>query len=662
MGTTWEIFMKDYVSGPLKKLQEYTTGTQKKINDFSGALDKAGKASIAAGHDFKRSFQDQAKLLDDLQKRLDRSYNTKDRIAYSAAMSKITKEMEKQKALIAPKISGWTHAKEGLKDSLNEIPGVGGMMGLATNPIALGVAAVGGALYESGKAAIEFEDGMAKINATAQLGHEQLGKLGEDIKAIGSHSGGHFSEMTGAFDVINKQTKDTAVSLDILGASTKGMETGLVDLNVAGEATARMAGILGKDYKGATDVMDTFFSSIKYGNGDVNAMMQQLPHLAQLGTGVGLKFKETAGIFNYFTGVAKESASEAETDMMGMLNTLGSANVISKFKDADKNLFNRKGKLKREAISDMSLAMYNEDGTMKSFDKIIRALKLRMDEIKPDMQMDFLAGLGIDDPRKRKGILMLMKDVDGLKKSMTEANNAAGGLDEAFESSATIARKWGDVADKWKDVETNIGTTMLPVIDGWLNVLTNEKWKTTLQGEGIKEKDIATLAKFGYTEDTYIKDSKKGGPEAAAYTAQGVAGYARFIEEETKKWMEGSDAFRHKEITSLTAQKNLLPHQQDKVAAELMTNILNDAIAKLSKKTGATPGDSAASKVNNGSAGSPTGKDDTTLTSNTSGVRSLIMNVKINNTFKDGEQANAKRKLSDDLVDAARDAMVTIGV
>ena len=285
-----------------------------------------------------------------------------------------------------------------------------------------------------------------------------------------------------------------------------------------------------------------------------------------------------------------------------------------------------------------------------------------MDEIKPDMQMDFLAGLGIDDPRKRKGILMLMQDVDGLKKSMEEAKNSSGALGKSFDASGTIGRTWGDVTDQWKRTATIFGEEILPIVaklvdglEGWTNIFSGSTGRginNLSDDTGISKEQAKKLSGYGFNSSQWMTNDDD------VATGKRLLQYSEKLGKEIEKFSGLDDRAKNEEIISLSKQKKLL---SDTPEGTTMANMINEGILKLSK--GKTPAEKAAVKINEGGDGTDKKTDDTaTLTSNAGGLRNLIMNVKITNTFKDSEQANAKRKLSDDLVDAARDAMVTIGV
>ena len=84
------------------------------------------------------------------------------------------------------------------KDAFSQIPGAS----MLTNPLILagaGVAAVG-------KLGVSWEEGMAKINATAQLPQKELDKLSTKIKRLGIDAGANLSGVPDAYEKILSQT------------------------------------------------------------------------------------------------------------------------------------------------------------------------------------------------------------------------------------------------------------------------------------------------------------------------------------------------------------------------------------------------------------------------------------------------------------------------
>lgn len=85
-------------------------------------------------------------------------------------MKKLTKEITKLESLNGGKFKKWS------KEAFAAIPG----SNLISNPLVAGVAALG----FSGKSAMNFDEGMAQVNITAQLDETGLDDLKTKLKKI----------------------------------------------------------------------------------------------------------------------------------------------------------------------------------------------------------------------------------------------------------------------------------------------------------------------------------------------------------------------------------------------------------------------------------------------------------------------------------------------
>ena len=73
------------------------------------------------------------------------------------------------------------------------------------------------ALLAVGKLGVSWEEGMAKINATAQLPQKELDKLSTKIKRLGIDAGANLSFVPIAYEKILSQTGDVAVKYRHIG-------------------------------------------------------------------------------------------------------------------------------------------------------------------------------------------------------------------------------------------------------------------------------------------------------------------------------------------------------------------------------------------------------------------------------------------------------------
>ncbi len=112
---------------------------------------------------------------------------------------------------------------------------------------------------------MSFDEGMAKINTTAQLTSDGVAKLKSDLITMGRDAGADLSTVPDAYEKILSQTGDVALSTDILKSSLKGAKAGFTDADIVAGALAQSLSLIGKENTNAQEVMDTFFAAKRVG-------------------------------------------------------------------------------------------------------------------------------------------------------------------------------------------------------------------------------------------------------------------------------------------------------------------------------------------------------------------------------------------------------------
>lgn len=297
--------------------------------------------------------------------------------------------------------------KRNLKDAINNLP----FAELVTNP----VAQAGVALFQSAKMAVEFDEGMAKINTTAQLNSEQLSFLKNDLMNLGREAGADLAKVPEGFEKILSQTGDVALSQDILKASLKGSKAGFTDLETVTSAVAKTLSLVGKENTNAQEVLDTLFAAKRVGAGEFKDFATYVPGLVASGQALGKGFKETAGVFAFMTG--KGQSAEA------------SAMLIQ-------NAYTALGKTKiTDGLAKSGVAVFNKDGSMKAMDEIFTSLETKMKQFgnNDKAKTNYLEKIGLVDAQAKQAFMVLSSGSNKLKESMKAVNNSAGETQSAFE-------------------------------------------------------------------------------------------------------------------------------------------------------------------------------------------------------------------------------------
>ena len=340
--------------------------------------------------------------------------------------------------------------KTNLKDAISNLP----MAGLITNP----VVAAGAALFSAGKMAVSFEEGMAKINTTAQLAPKELKSLQQELIGMGTSVGADLSTVPEAFEKILSQTNDVKLSTDILQQSLKGSKAGFADQTVVADALSRTLSLVGKENTNAKEVLDTLFAAKRVGAGEFKDFANYVPGLVASGQALGLGFKEAAGLFSFMT--AKGQSAERSTMLLeNAFTALGKSEIT--------------GGLQKEGIS-----VFNTDGSMKQMDVIFGQLQQKLQGFGNDdkAKSSFLEKIGLKDAQAKQAFMVLASDSKKLAESLREVANSEGETDKAFKNSANpmqnIAMLWSKTQQLAISFGGIVSTILVPALSGILIVVT----------------------------------------------------------------------------------------------------------------------------------------------------------------------------------------------
>ncbi|MCK6650174.1 MAG: phage tail tape measure protein [Bacteroidia bacterium] len=625
--TEWELKLKDFVSAPFKKITEYATGAQKKTADVANTMTKAAQASQSMGREFKRSYSGLESTLHKLEQRQKNAFSTKHILAYQQLIDKTRAEMERLNSVTKPPtaaLSGWASFKAQLSGINNEVPMLGRAMSFITSPAVLlgaGITLAGAGMQKSIDLAVDYDRNMAKINATAQLSADNLGLLKDRLVDLGSHSGGNFELIPEAYEKILSQTGKVNLSLDILETGIKGAEAGFTNIDTVAGALAQTLSVVGEKNTTANEVMDTLLKAKAVGAGEFADFANYLPQLIASGNNLSVNFKDTAGLFAYMTAKG-QSAADSAMLLQNAFTALQKNDII-------------------KGLGKKGIQLFNVDGSRRNVKDVFLQLSKVMGNMTDKAKTNFMIEIGLNDAQARNAFSVLTSDAEKFNSIMGDVNDSLGETNKQFEATANVSRTWGDVGDQLKGIGEKLGEFVIPAIDWYLKRV-EETFdiisKVINMGDSLKEK---------YTTDTNIKIANQTALNA------------------TKKKF-GVDVEKDKNVSSeaMNYYKYTAQNLFDKMQA-----------AAGSGKNNIVKGESQAMKaLSNINSGKAAGDTSVTESSTKSGssvsgdgakVRNLVMNLSITNHFKsDDPNANEKikQKLTDLIVDSARDGMVTIGV
>ncbi|AZI55678.1 phage tail tape measure protein [Epilithonimonas vandammei] len=259
----------------------------------------------------------------------------------SSASDKTTSKMQKLEKQTLDNQKAFDKAgkaAEGYRGKLSAmvsaIPGADVLM----NPYVIATAALIGA----GKAGMSFDEGMAKINTTAQLTAPQLEQLKDNIIETGmAAKANDLYALPEAYEKIISQTGDVIQSQDILKESIIGSKAGFTDQSIVADALAQSLSLIGKENATAREVLDTFFAAKRVGAGEFKDFANYMPGLIASGKALGITYKNVAGQFAFMTGKGF-SAEKSAVLLENAYSALGKSDIREGLQAAGINVFDKK--------------------------------------------------------------------------------------------------------------------------------------------------------------------------------------------------------------------------------------------------------------------------------------------------------------------------------
>jgi TP901 family phage tail tape measure protein len=453
MASTYEyiISLQDNISG---KLQKISGTSYEAVESFVKLQEKTDKLRGITG-DFGNSIYSLRSKIDLLRSErdlIDPANLTKIR-QYNSEIKALDKQITKLETINGSKFKSWT------KDAFAQLPG------FATNPLVL----AGTASFAAGKMAMGWEEGMAKVNATAQLSQGELNDLGRTIKKLGIDAGADLARVPDAYEKILSQTNDVGLSMQILDKALKASKAGFTEVDTVAAAMAQTLSIVGTKNTNAAEVIDTLFAAKRVGAGEFRDFAQYLPQLIASAKGVNVEFKETAGMFAYFTGKGFNAAT-ASTLLQNSFSLLGRTEVTDNMKKLGVNVFDASGKI-RPMVD------------------IFKDLGDKLNGLSDKDKSAWLDNAGIKDMQAKQGFIALASDIEKLQEAISATSNSSGELDKAFENTRNSTQRLQEAWAKIQGIAISFGGAVSSILNPALTILSpildSVAWVLNVVGKGF---------------------------------------------------------------------------------------------------------------------------------------------------------------------------------
>lgn len=359
---------------------------------------------------------------------------------FSKAKGYVNTEMADLKGRVSQFTAANTQAFAAIKE---QVPGVASSLGMLKNPYVLAAAAAvafGAAAVKSANMAMDWEKGMAKINVTAGLGKDELGRLSSQIRYLGSQGSTDLMEVPQAFNRIISAGLTVEQSMAALQPTLKATKAGFSDIETVAGAGIAMMKSSGQDIN---TVYDTLFATMNKGNAEFSDIAKYLPKIIPVGQIAGSTLQEVAGAYAFLTG-----SLNAETSATGLQNAfkaLSDPRFIDGFKKVGVNVYDNAGKFRGivPIVEDVKKSMSGLTDQQKA---------MKFDMIGLDMEAKMAFGT-------------MIHDSTALAEAITFAKNSQGQLNLAFKNSQTSTEGWAGAWNKVKFFALEFGDLFLPMID-----------------------------------------------------------------------------------------------------------------------------------------------------------------------------------------------------
>ena len=416
------------------KLKAIGINSDTALNKFAGLQSRA----VQVGNNFNALGRNVSTLNDKLsllrsERDLIPEKNIRDIRRYNTEIQNLERRITRLQT-----VNNGSRLKSLTRDAVMAVPGASFLM----NPIV----AIGGAVAVMTGQSMRFDEGMAKINITAQLTSDKLSVLRSQILKVGKDIGADPAQLTGTFEKIISQVGDVDVSMKIFESTLKGAKAGFTDAAVVADALANSVSAIGAKNADAAQVLDVLFAAKRVGAGEFGDYARYVPGLIADARNLGIAFKDTAGLFAFMTAKGN-TAEKSAMYMQNAFTALGKSEI-------------------QKGMKAGGIQIFDKEGNTRNIADVMEQLGTKLKALGSDAaRSNFLEKIGLRDAQAKTAFSILSSDIDKLRTTLGATANAAGETDAALAFSANPLQRLSELWNRFKIASLEAGSGFVSILE-----------------------------------------------------------------------------------------------------------------------------------------------------------------------------------------------------
>ena len=409
-----------------KKQLDSTKNSIKTTEDY---LDSLGERT-------EENADDWDKACDHLEKYRDRQHDLENSLEdVQSELRETTNELvdlnqEMAKAPFDKLSSGLKTLSEGL-----------GTISQITQPVSTAIAGVGTA---SLKTAMDFEDAMAKVQATAGVSSEELEILSNKAREIGKNTQLSASEGAEALLLLAQAGYTTEQSLSMVDAVVNLAIANEMDLARATDIVTSAMNAFGWEMERSTEMTDMLSVVARASATDVGEVGEAFKTVAPTANALGFEVSDVATVLGLLANQAIRGG-EAGNGLKSILSSL-----VKPTKNG------------AEVLKELGVEVADESGKMKDLNEIVTELSKGFSGLSEEQKAQYASTL-VGKMQMSKFLALISsspEEIKAMSKAIEESNGVTLEMREIMEG--TTGGAWREFQSKLEETAIVIGNKLLP--------------------------------------------------------------------------------------------------------------------------------------------------------------------------------------------------------